>query len=130
MLIVCPGAWHSISSILDRFSGRELREGAKAVKTGERWRGWYIEGLGGRHCAFWHMRGFERLLRGAPVGYQSPPDMSTSDCSRGLLMVVPEQRARRYPLDNWRDPYGARVSVKSTVTTWPELTLADWVAGW
>lgn len=39
MLIACPGAWHSISSILDRFSGRELREGAKA---GERWRGWYI----------------------------------------------------------------------------------------
>lgn len=55
MLIACPGAWHSISSILDRFSGRELREGAKAVKTGERWRGWYIEGLGGRHCAFWHI---------------------------------------------------------------------------
>jgi hypothetical protein len=55
MLIVCPGAWHSISSILDRFSGRELREGVKAVKTGERWRGWYIEGLGGRYCAFWHI---------------------------------------------------------------------------
>lgn len=55
MLIACPGAWHSISSILDRFSGRELREGVKTVKTGERWRGWYIERLGGRYCAFWHI---------------------------------------------------------------------------
>lgn len=67
------------------------------------------------------------LLGEGLKGYYGVPLWVTS-----LPQTCPQkQRARpRYPLDNWRDPYGARVSVKSTVTTWPELTLADWIAGW